>query len=483
MYDDKVFGGGGSGSSDIVEISNTEISEGDAIESSIYYYQPSSSPSGEDTKNEKLFLQNSLGKAVEVGFLSKDTQSVTLSRNSIMLSANESFTITATAEGVITAKSLDNNAATVTVNNSNVVITGLWSGSAMSTKIIVTARSTQTKMSNTVVIDVLKNTIELGTEPSFNADNFAPLDTTGTRQYYFGQYGNAFYGYQDGTQQILVDTDCKINNSNIYTAITKTEERRYPDQGFFIVDNCSAYINNLKSTFFNSYDILATTDRLFIQYLNNTNINSAIRTNSSGTVYAGSYTITGNNGAMGSGTYYYISTNGTISSASISGFTYNTYDSNSYRHPSYYIAPAFNLDLAKVLLPKSALSDSTLTSPTDISVKVSEDNKFLINAGSAKSDFTINSAGLYSVSSIASVNSGTNYISFIIYDPDGISIFYGNIEELTQTSGSIDMSVITSLLASSDPGVYTLAVFQEEKCDAYKTDYASAPCYFSFTVG
>lgn len=75
----------------------------------------------------------------------------------------------------------------------------------------------------------------------------------------------------------------------------------------------------------------------------------------------------------------------------------------------YRVAPAFNPDLSKVLIARNALSGSDIQESMPLSVE-DGDLKFLINAGSAKSDFSIKKNGAYTVSEISALNGGTNFV-------------------------------------------------------------------------
>lgn len=479
-------------------------------------------------------------------FLNKEPQTISLSTNHVELNVfSSSEDIIVTCDGTVSAESTDPSIATCSVSGNTVTINGAGTGFC---DILIVANPTQTKMSASAIITVDSNAdIASDTAPSFNANNFAPLDTTATRQYYFGQYGNAFYGVSDGSVTAvsgtgqasgevpyweLVDTDGNINNTSISVMAGSlvlngpySEDIYDPSTIYYTTLNGSTAqalldnTNNLKNTYFNAADhaamkhagsnilmndvnsslnigSLSSSDAYiwplsYTQYNSNSNIRMYDIYTRSG---ASAGSIPGRINVYSSGylyygpqIYYYRNYNGgTWSSTQCCSVYEDIGGSRLYANNiSLRIAPAFNLDLAKVLIPKPALSDTTSTNPTDISVKVSEDNKFLINAGSAKSDFTINLAGEYSVTEITSVNSGTNYISYIIYDLSGIAICYGNLSTLTQTSGTIDFKedIFDNLESLSfEPGPYTLAIFQEEKCDSYKTDYASEPCYFRFLI-
>lgn len=486
--------GGGLEPGDIITISNTEIIEGSDIDTPIYYYQPSP----EDVEEEKLFFQDQNGKAVEVPFLSKQPQTISLSKNSVELDVlSPTDSVTVTADGEINANSTDTSVAIVSISNDVITINMVETGSC---QINVVAGATKTKASASAIINVSTNTdIALSSEPEFNSNNFVQLDTTATRQYYFGQYGNAFYGVSDGIEEAitgtgqasgevpyweLVDTDSSINGAQLssiwggqydggpllnYTNGLKNTYFNIADQS--VMKNAGANI----STQSGQGDIIASSAFMwplsYAQLSNNNNLakklfiesgNNAVWTRTFWSIYG-----------QASKDWYIADKYGGISNQGMCSWVLR-------------VAPAFNLDLAKVLIPKPALSDDTLSQVTDISVKVSEDIKFLINAGTAKSDFSISLTGEYSVTEITSVNSGINYISYIVYDSNGLSLIYGNAKELTETSGTIDFKadIIDDIVESTilDPGAYTLAIFQEEKCDAYKTDYASEPTYFAFTI-
>lgn len=175
----------------------------------------------------------------------------------------------------------------------------------------------------------------------------------------------------------------------------------------------------------------------------------------------------------------------------------NAYDGSITNLPvteSHYVAPAFLLNLEDVLIARDA-SSATENTPLSFMNVVSDDIdlKFLINAGTNKSNFDVPSingkvlsnvvAGAtysfdYSGASIKSLNDGTNYVSAIIYDKDGKIEYYGNLNEITSKSGTSEITIPSDIAK----GTHTLALFEEEKCDEHKTDYASQLIYANFTI-
>lgn len=348
------------------------------------------------------------------------------------------------------------------------------------------------------------------TAPAFNASNFPTLNTDTATQYYFGKYGNAFYGVSDGSETAvsgtgqasgvapyweLVDTDASMNGNNFASTWGSGTD------GQTILN----FTNALKNTYFNEADHAAMksagSDIVTNDYAGGTGSISA----ADAYLWPLSYTQLNANKTLGGALFSGAGSYG-VWSRSCGGVNYGGCAwcvgtasgglSNSYVAYGYRVAPAFNLDLSKVLIARSA---SSATAPQSLSAAsvASGDLKFLINAGSAKSSFDVPSisgktltnvtAGStyeieYTGASTNTLNGGTNYVSAIIYDDTGAILYYGNLDTISGATGTAEITIPSNL----DPGhlgtVYTLAIFEEEKCAANKTDYASTPVYSSFVV-
>lgn len=159
----------------------------------------------------------------------------------------------------------------------------------------------------------------------------------------------------------------------------------------------------------------------------------------------------------------------------------------------HYVVPCCEIDLTKMLLMKESTSD---TNSVSISPKrfSNTSQKFLMDVGTTKSSFNmplINGKELQNVkicdtydfdyegASTSAINNGVNYVSTIIYDTMGRSLYYGNLKKIDSESGTVSFKVPDSLVPGNE---YVVAFFQEEKCDSYKTDYASTPIYVRFTA-
>lgn len=354
--------------------------------------------------------------------------------------------------------------------------------------------------------------------PAFNSANFPALNTTGDTQYYYGKEGNAFYGVTDGTGYWeLVDTDAKMNGTALSTKWGNgyynggPSFAAYRNNGQTILD----YTNNLVSSHFNAADksAMATAD-ISVDQFACTNPSNYASMDVEGSI-SGAYLwplsakqLTANggipNGAQASALASKIKSNvgncwtrsaGTWADASSSYYpTWALYSGslNCYNNDMVLkVVPAFKLNTNKVLMARSSTSATTQTSFSAFSI-AGGDLKFLINAGTNKSSFNVPAisgknltnvfAGRtysfdYTGAGTGKLNSGTNYISAILYDDSGRIVYYGNLGTVSAASGTANITIPAGLT-----GTYTMALFEEEKCGANKTDYASAPVYSKFTV-
>lgn len=354
--------------------------------------------------------------------------------------------------------------------------------------------------------------------PAFNSVNFPALNTTGDTQYYFGKEGNAFYGVTDGAGHWeLVDTDAKMNG----TALSSKWGTAYYDgnpnfaayrnNGQTILD----YTNNLVSSHFNAADksAMATAD-ISADRFTCTNPSNYSSMDVGGSI-SGAYLwplsakqLTDNGGApqgaqasalaskieSNVGNYWTRSCGNWADAASEYYPTWAFYSGrlNCYNNNMVLkVVPAFNLNTGKVLIARSATSAMAQT-PFSAFSMAGGDLKFLINAGTNKSSFNVPAisgknltnvfAGRtysfdYSGAGTGKINGGTNYISAILYDSSGKIVYYGNLGTVSAASGTANVTIPAGLT-----GTYTMALFEEEKCGANKTDYASAPVYSKFTV-
>lgn len=361
--------------------------------------------------------------------------------------------------------------------------------------------------------------------PAYNAANFPKLDTTGTgasttaptRKYYYGKYGEAFYAATDnsaaGTWE-LVDTDAKMNgtalssvwnasNTKGCTILTKTNA--LTDTYFSAADKAGMKPTNITT---DAYQYSNFNIGSF--YYADTTVNNAYLWPLSASQYGTSINPTGNGTLTRNGlaTALYNNAGADVWSRSFGGcnsginnffgWCINGGNVNGYYVDySLRVAPAFNLDLNKVLIARSASSATqsqsfATASSNALAGSASGDLKFLVNAGSQKGSLSIPEIGgktlnnvfanktytfNYSGASTSSLNGGTNYLSAILYDANGKVAYYGNLGKITAASGTGSITIPSELT-----GTYTLAIFEEEKCAANKTDYASPPVYAKFTV-
>lgn len=340
------------------------------------------------------------------------------------------------------------------------------------------------------------------------------LDTSGNTTYYFGQYGNGFYGVTDNSGEgiwELVDTDSEINNIVLKTAWSSNGT----GDGQLILDYANEQVK-----FFNECDRAAmkTADRVVDQppldWADDCDAHSGSYSGSINAAYMWPLSML----QLSNGSYasvnnlaYKIYSSGrklVYWTRSYAGIDYYKHHGAHYVSSSYYtsvkrsdggtdvqrgIMLAFNLDLNHVLMSKTATADKA---PTELGkyIKPSGNLKFLIVSGNAKSNFNIKAlnskeitnayAGAvysfeYTGASTETVNGGSNYISMILYDSAGNIFYYGNLCRVTKSTGIATLTMPAWINTGEE---YTLAIFQEEKCDAYKTDYASTPIYTKFVL-
>jgi hypothetical protein len=148
---------------------------------------------------------------------------------------------------------------------------------------------------------------------------------------------------------------------------------------------------------------------------------------------------------------------------------------------SYYVRPAFNINLSDVLFTSAAQDGKSASGMSSGLTAISEtaptawkltllDNTRTFNV--TTSSASVEAGGTASIS-YTGATSGTNeFISAMLVDADGNAIYYGRVKavESGYENGTANIDIPTGLAAGS----YTLKLFSEQYNGDFNTDYASA---------
>ena len=152
-------------------------------------------------------------------------------------------------------------------------------------------------------------------------------------------------------------------------------------------------------------------------------------------------------------------------------------------------APAFNLDLSKVLIARSASSGASATTSSNLT-------SFNANSGGSAVKFLAKTDG--SVANISGISNGANlgslvigstysfnysqtnanYLSAVIMDNNGTILYYGNLAKGAK-SGTANITIPSGL---TNGGTYYLGLFDETKNAAYYTDTTGTVNTYKFTA-
>lgn len=352
------------------------------------------------------------------------------------------------------------------------------------------------------------------TAPAFNSANFPTFDKdSGNTEYYFGKTGNAFYGvgsngagFTNSMTWELVDTDTIFGTKVLKSVWSDTNS----NNGQKILD----YTNGLTNTYFSTADQKAMKSQSVAIDTYSDNSVAGVGSIDDATLWPISVRQAINGGtAISDSTRAQVTDlikklidnsgsdiwtrsykgDGVQNAWSLSSENSGASCSYSSSNCQLRVSPAFALDLEQVLMTRDATSDKSQTSLALVNIN-NGNLKFLLNVGSEKSNFNvpaINGKKLlnvqpgktyqfnYSDASTSQLNSGINYVSAIIYDSTGRIMYYGNLDTISSATGTAQITIPSNLIIGQD---YTIALFQEEKCDEKLTDYASTPIYSSFRV-
>jgi DNA repair exonuclease SbcCD ATPase subunit len=157
-------------------------------------------------------------------------------------------------------------------------------------------------------------------------------------------------------------------------------------------------------------------------------------------------------------------------------------------------APAFYLDLTKVVMPREATAIAASGSLASYNPGNPTDVKFLLKTTDWAPSFTVSALSNKEITNAAAgctyefsyANAATTahassdadkfYISAIIYDATGNIKYYGRLKEITEATGEASITIPSDL---SDDTAYTLAIFEEQGSSDHYSDYQSAGVSYS----
>ena len=379
--------------------------------------------------------------------------------------------------------------------------------------------------------------------PSFNRDNYLDRPAANsTKVFYYG--GNAFYSFDKksadssnisdwANKLLLVDTDASWDGStlkNVWSKNSYTTTYDAVSSGgvIYYADSQKSKLNSVEQRAVSKQTVTTLEEsELYSGYSAESgspgySFSDATLFPVSKHDYEQNQTLAGN---------IYSAHGSYVWSRSFSGVNYDRSAwnvnnssgdiSDNNVNNEFGVAPAFYLDLSKVVMARSAQTGASASasngSVAAYNPDISGDVKFLIQNSSFAPSFTssisqkassnIVGGKTYTVdyknATVATVETaGTDaalFISAAIYDEDGKIVYYSPVKELTigtgDTSGTFDFTIPSDITAGD---TYTLAIFEEQisgttstswklgstsKSSVYETDYMSnGVAYMSMTI-
>lgn len=331
--------------------------------------------------------------------------------------------------------------------------------------------------------------------PDVNMENFPAFDSTGKTIYYYGAFGNKFYGL-DTDEKIntwtLVDTDGKITGGTLESSWgeendgTKILEYTNSISGCLTKGEAGAVrpkaINTRARIFLGEGEM---DNAIFWplsmgQFSRNMEVAKKIFCNICSPIWTRDFCILG--GKRGA-----------------EAWTFDVgyeFDSKPVTEKAA-VVPAFDLDLSRVLLVRPYNEGPCARLFGEYKVPDHFDGyKYLVMADAEEKILTAVPDGLTDCPDGVSVKfqyvlctkkakemegSGEYYFSGIIYDEDGKIVYQGNVKkaDICSPYGEAPQVFIPDSLPAGD---YTVGIFLEKKNHAWTTDYATVPCCFPVQI-
>lgn len=312
---------------------------------------------------------------------------------------------------------------------------------------------------------------------------------------------------KNGTERTFIDTDCKGKDGNYYsTTFGEYNGSTGIADGQYVMD----YTNGIADDFPYLKNIILPRENLKIEKYGTAEVSGLLDAAymwfpSVNDMVSGTYisnkvmkkvwdTVKGDdstpyiwlrNAYLDYGTYYVYNRD---------DIGYNTAQRNISL--SGYVAPAFNLDLDDVFITRDRNEANTVIPLHEFTPyeMTAENTKYVVNDRDSKAAFTTDlhnkiltnavSDGKYEftysgASTGTMESSGKNYLSAAIYDENGVIVYYGNLSEITSTSGKGSITIPSGLTLWEH---YYLAIFEEEKSFRDANDHISTMSVSEFQL-